>query len=185
MSNQSLLDILEEVQKAGYTEEIRFHTKKVHLHALAKDLVMEANDFTVDRAYRFEGSTSEVDVSELYAISSSKHKIKGFLIDELDEYRRLPDHPLVEKLMDAEKTTHLYDESDQEQKFGVPKIYKIKFEEDPERYELRKGFPDFPVCPYGNSFSMLGFDKKEKRYVWLVSSIIKDDRLVIKEYSAN
>ncbi len=184
MNNKTLLEVLEEVQKAGYTEELRFHKKNIHLHVLSKDIVIETNDFTVDRAYRFEG-VSEVDVSELYAISSSKHNLKGFLIDELDEFKRLPDHPLVEKLMGIEKTTHLYDESEQEQKFGVPKIYKIKFEEDPDRYELRKGFPDFPACPYGNSFSMLGFDKKQKRYVWLVSSIIKDDRLKVNEYSAN
>jgi len=183
MSNKTLLDILEEVQKDGYTEEMRFHKNHVHLHAISKDVVIEANDFEVDKAYRFEGSLSEEDVSELYAITSNKHGFKGFLIDELDEYRRLPDHPLVEKLTAVEKTTHIYDDSDQELKFGVPKVYKIKFEEDPERYELRKGFPDFPSCPYGNSFSMLGYDKKENRYVWLVSSIIKDDRLEMNEYN--
>ena len=125
MNNKTLLEVLEEVQNSGYTEEIRFHKKNTHLHAISKDIVINTNDFT------------------------------------------------------------LYDESNQEQKFGVPKIYKIKFEEDPDRYELRKGFPDFPACPYGNSFSMLGFDKKQNRYVWLVSSIIKDDRLKVNEYSAN
>lgn len=183
MNNKTLIDILKELQDAGYTEEIRLHKNYIHLHAISRDVVLEARDFEVDSAYRFEGGSADEDISELYAITASKHSFKGYLIDELDEYRRLPDHPLIEKIQEVEKTVHAYDDSDQEQKFGVPKIYKAKFNEDPERYELRRGFPDFPACPYGNSFSMLGFDRKENRYVWLVSSIIKDERLAVNEFA--
>lgn len=181
MANKTLLDILPALKEAGFTEELRLH--HLHLHALNQDLKLEVNDFTVAQAYRFEGSASDEDVSELYAIEAPQHGIKGFLIDELDGFRTLYANPLLEKLQEAEKALHVYDDSDQELKFGVPKVYKAKFNEDPERYELRKGFPDFPSCPYGNSFSMLGFDKKENRYVWLVSSIIKDERLAVNEYA--
>ena len=71
----------------------------------------------------------------------------------------------------------------QELKHGVPKVLKSEFDKDPGRYELRKKFPDLPACPWGNSFSMMGYDRLEKKYVWLVKSIIKDERLEIVEYS--
>ena len=34
-----------------------------------------------------------------------------------------------------------------------------------------------PACPFGNSFKALVFDKEKREYVWMVTSIIKDDRL--------
>jgi hypothetical protein len=51
-----------------------------------------------------------------------------------------------------------------------------------ERYVLREGFPDFPPCPFGQSFSILGFDTAEQEYVWLVTSIIRDPRLIRVPY---
>lgn len=38
--------------------------------------------------------------------------------------------------------------------------------------------PDFPDCPFGGAFSILGFDTAEQTYVWLVTSIIRDPRLI-------
>ncbi len=181
MDNNTLLEVLEDLKNRGYTEEFRLHKNPTHLHAISKDIILEPKDFTVTEAYRFEGSGSEEDVSEIYAIDSPANNLKGFLVDELDEFRKLPDHPTIEKLQ-IEKTVLVYDDSNEEQKYGVPKVYKSKYNENPERYELRKNFPDFPPCPFGNSFSMLGYDKQENRYVWLVSSIIKDDQLSINDY---
>lgn len=40
------------------------------------------------------------------------------------------------------------------------------------------GLPDFPACPFGGAFSILGFDTAEQSYVWLVTSIIRDPRLI-------
>jgi hypothetical protein len=44
----------------------------------------------------------------------------------------------------------------------MPKIYKSDFNDEPERFVLRKEFPDFPPCPFGQSFLMLGYDKEDK-----------------------
>jgi hypothetical protein len=63
-------------------------------------------------------------------------------------------------------------------KYGLTKIYKAHFDEEPDRYEFRQGFPDMPVCPWGGSFAGLGYDRKEERYVWLVKSVLRDKRLV-------
>jgi hypothetical protein len=57
-----------------------------------------------------------------------------------------------------------------------------EFEQEPERYVLREGFPDFPACPFGGAFSILGFDTAEQTYVWLVTSIIRDPRLIRAPY---
>lgn len=42
----------------------------------------------------------------------------------------------------------------------------------------RENYPDFPTCPFGNAFSILGFDVAEQTYVWLVTSILRDTRLI-------
>ena len=68
-------------------------------------------------------------------------------------------------------------------KFGyLPRVHKNNFDEDANRYVLRKGFPDFPSCPFGGNFSMLGYDTKLERYVWLSKSIIKNENLNIIQY---
>ena len=61
---------------------------------------------------------------------------------------------------------------------GLRKVLKNDFDGDPERYVLRQGFPDFPPCPWGGAFSILGFDTAEQSYVWLVKSVLKDRRLI-------
>jgi hypothetical protein len=72
--------------------------------------------------------------------------------------------------------------TDAPSKHGLRKVYKSEFHSDPERYVLREGFPDFPPCPFGQSFSILGFDTAEQEYVWLVTSIIRDPRLIRVPY---
>jgi hypothetical protein len=73
-------------------------------------------------------------------------------------------------------------DQDAPSKHGLRKVYKSEFHSDPERYVLREGFPDFPPCPFGQSFSILGFDTAEQEYVWLVTSIIRDPRLIRVPY---
>ena len=51
------------------------------------------------------------------------------------------------------------------------KILKSEF--DSNRYILKIGFRDFPTCPYGNTFKMLGYDVETKEYVRLASAILK------------
>jgi hypothetical protein len=49
---------------------------------------------------------------------------------------------------------------------------------------LRTGFPDFPECPAGIAFSMLGFDEQTQQYIWLATSILKNSRLKKVKYTA-
>lgn len=66
---------------------------------------------------------------------------------------------------------------DEDYRYGVRKVRKSEFNADPGRYVLRLGFPDFPECPFGQGFTMLGFDTARQEYVWLVTKIIGDERL--------
>ena len=44
-------------------------------------LQIHTEEFVVDKHYRFEGATDPSDEAIVYAISSTKHNIKGTLID--------------------------------------------------------------------------------------------------------
>lgn len=69
--------------------------------------------------------------------------------------------------------------------YGLRKVFKTEFDQEPERYVLRIAFPDFPACPFGNSFPVLGFDTATQEYVRLVKSILKDPRLMRVPYQEN
>ena len=83
---------------------------------------------------------------------------------------------MADRLAENRKTEFVED-SDVPSRYGLRKVYKREFDRDPERYVLRIDYPDFPECPFGQSFSMLGFDTAEQTYVWLVTGILQDSRL--------
>lgn len=45
------------------------------------NLSLSPDDFRIDKIYRFEGESDPEDQSILYAISSSKHNLKGLLVN--------------------------------------------------------------------------------------------------------
>jgi hypothetical protein len=86
-------------------------------------------------------------------------------------------------LLGATATPPIFDNSaDAQTKYGVRKVFKEEFNAAPKRYVLRKGFPDFPKCPFGQEFTMLGYDTQSHEYVWLVTSIIRDSRLQMERH---
>lgn len=57
---------------------------------------------------------------------------------------------------------------------ALRKVDKNTFEAQPERYELRSGQEkDAPLCPYGNHFEWIGYDKELKEYVRFTKSVFK------------
>ncbi|WP_103070182.1 hypothetical protein [Aquimarina sediminis] len=177
----NMIETVIDLNKLGYTEDFRLTGEK--LHGVTQNVNYNADQFEVDYAYRFESSDTPEDTSLVYAISIPKKGIKGILLDVLNNSASLPDNFVNNKIRNAELTVLTHDDSTTELKFGhIPKVHKSKFNENPHRYELRKNYPDFPACPFGQSFSMLGYDKEIKQYVWLVTSIIKDKRLQENDY---
>jgi hypothetical protein len=180
-SPSSIVDTVRDFTKQGYTHDFRV-TDGV-LHDVTVDRELDLGDIHVDASYRFEILPDASDASRLYAITDRKHGTRGLLIDAFD---------LLEELGGAPHTLHLGeirevrrdDESEIPTRFGVRKVSKAEFEADPDRYVLRIGFPDFPECPFGESFSMLGFDTAEQAYVWLATKILRDERLVRVPYQS-
>ena len=107
----------------------------------------------------------------------SRDRAKGLLIDAFDVFDEICQRDLSERLLEHRETAPAGDE-DVPSKHGLRKVYKAEFDREPERYVLREGFPTFPACPFGGAFSILGFDTAEQTYVWLVTSIIQDPRLI-------
>ncbi|MBO9151524.1 hypothetical protein ACFOTA_04860 [Chitinophaga sp. GCM10012297] len=177
----NIVKIVKELDKLGYTEEFRIVGGK--LYWVETSDRYDPDQIEVDHAYRFESSGTREDSSLVYGISVPKERIKGILIDVFDTLSSLEDTPVVNKVLSATTLLLTHEDSGLELKFGLlPKVHKSKFDEDPHRYVLRKGFPDFPPCPFAQSFSMLGYDHKLKQYVWLTTSILKDERLKAIDY---
>ena len=61
-------------------------------------------------------------------------------------------------------------------KMSTP-LRKVRIEEyssDPSRYELRSGREEgAPLCPYGNHYQWIGFDKDKQEYLRFTKSVFK------------
>ena len=184
MKEQSnIVEVVYDLDKLGYTEEFRVIDEQ--LYWVEKSLNYHADQFEIDYAYRFESPDAPEDTSLIYGISIPKEGVKGVLIDAFDTLSSLEDNFVIHKIRSAAVTLLTPEDSNSDLKFGfLPKVHKSKFNEDPHRYVLRKGFPDFPPCPFGQSFSMLGYDNQLKEYVWLTTRILKDKRLETVNYKA-
>lgn len=181
MSTQ-VADIFETVQAfiaKGYDREYR--VKDGHLVDLELGSALDPCTVRVDAALRLEGGDDADDVSNIYAITDPATDHKGILIDAFDVFDEICHPDLVERLGASRETMPAGDQ-DVSSKHGLRKVYKSEFDGDPERYVLREGFPDFPPCPFGGTFDILGFDTAEQTYVWLVTSIIRDSRLITVPY---
>jgi hypothetical protein len=82
--------------KAGYTHD--FNIKEDCLVCDETNTVLSPDDFTIDKVYRFEGATNPEDESIVYAISSTKSDIKGFLVNGYGTSADEASAKLVEKL---------------------------------------------------------------------------------------
>ncbi len=175
-------DVLEAVRSfvaKGYDREYRI--KDGALFDLELGSTLDACTLSVDAALRLESGSDAEDASNIYAITDPATGHKGLLIDAFDVFDELCHRDLSERLI-AHRETAPAGDQDVPMKFGLRKIYKAEFERDPERYVLREGFPDVPPCPFGEHFSILGFDTAEQSYVWLVTSIMRDARLIRVPY---
>jgi hypothetical protein len=183
ISSNNLIHAVDELISKGYDHDFRLSKGK--LLDVTTNTNICADEISVDAAYRFEAAAGSDDRSNLYAISARSGMVRGLLIDAFDLYQQHATDPLLKRL-DIQPIALAYDDSEGvRSRYGVPKVFKREFDADPDRYVLRKGFPDYPECPYGEAFSMLGYDTRDQRYVWLVTSILKDERLRTERYDSS
>ncbi len=182
--NPQFNDLVEAVTgfiKLGYNHDYRI--KDEQLYDVTIDSPISLSGIHVDASLRFESGPNSGDGSNIYAISETENATKGILIDAFDFLDKDCSREIFERLTSSRNTSYTYDD-EIPMRHGLRKVFKDEYDAEPERYVLRIGFPDFPECPFGESFSMLGFDTAEQQYVWLVTSILKDWRLSRIPYQA-
>lgn len=168
-----MVEAVLELLRRGYDHEYRIRDGELYDLTARKPLA--ASEMQVDAAMRFESAPDAGDGSNVYAIVDRNAGGKGLLIDAFDVLDKDCSHELYERLSANSRT--LPDGGEIPSRYGLRKVFKEEFDIEPERFVLRIDFPDFPPCPLGQSFSMLGFDTAEQSYVWLVTSILRDPRL--------
>lgn len=90
----TLLEALDGLKAQGYTED--FNLKHNCLVCGAEQYQVLHDEFEVDHVYRFESNSSDPDEeSVLYAISSSKHNLKGTLLSSFGIYAE----PIAEEMI--------------------------------------------------------------------------------------
>jgi quercetin dioxygenase-like cupin family protein len=72
-------EVLNNLKLAGYTVDFNLDDNCLICHS--NSLKIHPDEFVVDKHYRFEGLSDPDDEAIVYAISSTKHDIKGTLVD--------------------------------------------------------------------------------------------------------
>ena len=89
----TLSETMNNLRKEGYVED--FNLKQNCLECRNGEYQVFADDFKVDKFYRFEGESNPSDSSILYAISSDKHNLKGVLVNAYGVYS----DPVTDEMM--------------------------------------------------------------------------------------
>lgn len=80
-SYDTLSEAVNDLVKRGYTTDFLLQEEKDCLLCSNNSLELSPDDFTIDEVYRFEGMTDPADESIVFAISSTKHNIRGLVIN--------------------------------------------------------------------------------------------------------
>lgn len=95
-SHVTLSGTMEELRKQGYTED--FNLRQNCLECRNGQFKVFADEFKVDKFYRFEGESNPSDSAILYAISSDTHHLKGLLVNAYGIYSEPVTDEMMEKL---------------------------------------------------------------------------------------
>ena len=182
LNENDLVKAVYELRLKGYADN--FIIKDNLIYSIGMNHGFKEDDVIIEGAYQFDISEEAFDTQNVFAVFIPKHELRGLLIDLLGMYFYRGDQSISKILRNVPLVTYIFDDEAPYIKYGLKKITQSEFDADSNRYVLRIGFPDFPECPVGTAFSMLGFDKQTQQYVWLATSILKDSRLKRVEYNS-
>ncbi len=181
LNENDLVTVVDELRLKGYVDD--FIIKDNLIFSTSMNQGFKEGDIIIEGAYQFDVSEDAFDTQYLFAVFIPEYELRGLIIDLLGMYFYMEDQPITSVLRNALLVTYIFDDQDPFIKYGLKKITPSDFNVDSDRYVLRVGFPDFPECPVGAAFSMLGFDDQTREYVWLATGILKDSRLKRVEYN--
>ena len=88
-------EVLNKLKENGYTVDFNLNDNCLVCHG--NSLQIHPEEFVVDKHYRFEGQTDPGDEAIVYAISSTKHNIKGTLVNGYG----ISSDPMTDKMIAA------------------------------------------------------------------------------------
>ena len=89
----TLSETMSDLRKQGYIED--FNLRQNCLECRDGEYRIFADDFKIDKYFRFEGESNPSDASILYAISSDRHQMKGVLVNAYGIYSE----PLTDEML--------------------------------------------------------------------------------------
>lgn len=92
----TLSQTINALREEGYTED--FNLQQSCIECRNGEFSIFANDFMVDKFFRFEGASNPSDNAILYAISSDKHNLKGVLVNGYGIYSETVTDEMLKKL---------------------------------------------------------------------------------------
>ena len=92
----TLTETMNELRKQGYVED--FNLQQNCLECRSGEFKVFADEFKIDKYYRFEGQSNPSDQAILYAISSDKHQLKGVLVNAYGIYSEPVTDEMLQKL---------------------------------------------------------------------------------------
>ena len=95
-SYTTLVDAINGLKAQGYTED--FNLQENYIKCSNSEHQLSAEDFKVDKVFRFEGNSDPEDQSVLYAISSEKYNLKGTLVNAYGIYSDNEANEVIKKL---------------------------------------------------------------------------------------
>ena len=95
------IEAMAEWEERGYTENLVL--KGDHFEINDGEISIYPEEFEVDAIVRFENTSDPDDQSILYAISSSKHGIKGLFLESFGLYNEDISSVITEKLKEAHR----------------------------------------------------------------------------------
>lgn len=177
LNENDLLTVVNELRQQGYTDSIQIVDGK--MYSIEDSNFIDHKQIDLENGYQFEITENAIDTQILFTYKNTAKSSKGLIIDLLGSFY-YNDEIFNQKLKTPLKIYVANEQSPT--KYGLRKVYKKEFDENPNKFEFRIDYPDFPACPFGFGYKALGWDKDKQEYVWLVTSIIKDDKLKIKRY---
>lgn len=95
-SYNTLSETMNELRREGYTED--FNLQQNCLECRNGQFKVFADEFKVDKFFRFEGESNPSDAAILYAISSDDKKLKGLLVNAYGIYSEPLTDEMTKKL---------------------------------------------------------------------------------------
>jgi hypothetical protein len=92
----TLSETMNELRKEGYVED--FNLKQNCLECRNGQFQVFADEFKIDKFFRFEGQSNPSDSAILYAISSDRHQLKGVLVNAYGIYSESVTDEMLQKL---------------------------------------------------------------------------------------